>query len=257
MTTTTAKYSWQMPDPGGSPNTWGNTLNATTQAIDQQVYLNAQAGVPVGAVTMWGGSAPPANWLICDGSSLATVGTYAALFAILGYAYGGSGANFNLPNLQGVFPRGAGASNALGSTGGAASVTLATTQLPAHAHPIGDLNHSHTINQTAHSHSDSGHAHTVTETQHTHLYSEVYGEPSGQIQIGSGWGYQNIQTGGATSNISINTGYASIAAAYANITGNTTAVSPTGLTTTQNAGGGAAVPTVPPFLAINFIIKYA
>ena len=42
MTTTTVNYTWKMPDPGGSANTWGDTLNGTTQAIDAQVFTNQQ-----------------------------------------------------------------------------------------------------------------------------------------------------------------------------------------------------------------------
>ena len=45
MTLTTTKYGWTMPDPGGSPNTWGDVLNATTGKIDQQVFVNAQAEI--------------------------------------------------------------------------------------------------------------------------------------------------------------------------------------------------------------------
>ena len=37
MTTATHNYGWLMPDPGGSANTWGNTLNGTTQAIDAEM----------------------------------------------------------------------------------------------------------------------------------------------------------------------------------------------------------------------------
>jgi hypothetical protein len=52
--TITANYSWTMPDPGGSANTWGNTLNATTQAIDQQVFTNA--GLLSGYLPLTGGT---------------------------------------------------------------------------------------------------------------------------------------------------------------------------------------------------------
>jgi hypothetical protein len=52
--TITANYGWQMPDPGGSANTWGNTLNATTQAIDQQVFINA--GLLSGYLPLTGGT---------------------------------------------------------------------------------------------------------------------------------------------------------------------------------------------------------
>jgi hypothetical protein len=38
--TTTANYGWTMPDPGASANTWGATLNATTQKVDAQVFAN-------------------------------------------------------------------------------------------------------------------------------------------------------------------------------------------------------------------------
>jgi microcystin-dependent protein len=65
----------------------------------------ASATVPVGATIMWHTSAAPSGFLECDGSSLATA-SYPSLFAILGYTYGGSGANFNIPDLRGEFPRG-------------------------------------------------------------------------------------------------------------------------------------------------------
>ena len=45
MTTATHNYGWLMPDPGGSANTWGNTLNGTTQAIDAKLWsVNSQVG---------------------------------------------------------------------------------------------------------------------------------------------------------------------------------------------------------------------
>jgi microcystin-dependent protein len=43
----------------------------------------------------------PENYLECKGQSLST-NSYPALYAIIGYTYGGSGSNFNLPNLTGV-----------------------------------------------------------------------------------------------------------------------------------------------------------
>lgn len=38
--------------------------------------------------------------LLCDGSSYATA-LYPQLFALIGYTYGGSGANFNVPDIRG------------------------------------------------------------------------------------------------------------------------------------------------------------
>lgn len=62
---------------------------------------------PTGTVLPFAGSTAPEGWLICNGSSQSTT-TYAKLFAVIGYTYGGTGGSFNLPDMQGVFPRGAG-----------------------------------------------------------------------------------------------------------------------------------------------------
>ena len=252
--TTTANFGWTMPDPGASANTWGATLNATTQKVDAQVFANQQAGVngsvPVGAGALWFTLTPPANWLIANGASLATTGTYAALFALFGYTYGGSGANFNLPNLTSRFPMGAGS---LATVGGEATHLLTAAELAAHAHPITDVAHNHVVNQSPHAHGDPGHAHGVNDPGHAH---------GGVVRQMSGWfslAAQNPQieggqvTDAAGTGISIQGAVTGLQAANANISLNP---SGTGLSTTQNAGGGAAHNNLPPYLTVNFIIKY-
>ena len=62
-------------------------------------------GSPVGSMQMFAGTAAPFGYLLCHGQSLSTT-TYAALFAVIGYTYGGSGDKFNVPDFRGVFPRG-------------------------------------------------------------------------------------------------------------------------------------------------------
>lgn len=71
--------------------------------------LDAAAAIPVGAVMPYGGSSAPTGWLLCNGSAVSRT-TYAALFAILSTTYGvGDGSTtFNLPDLQGRMPLGAG-----------------------------------------------------------------------------------------------------------------------------------------------------
>ena len=68
--------------------------------------------VPIGCVIMWGGSATsiPTGYLLCDGTAVNRVGTYAALFAGIGTAYGEGDASstFNIPNYVDRFPYGAG-----------------------------------------------------------------------------------------------------------------------------------------------------
>src|SRR6185503_15057799 len=135
--TVTPHYQWIKPEVSGSASTWGTKQNGVFDQIDAQVFLNQQAGVPIGAGALWFTATPPDGWLICSGQSLSTIGTYAALFAVIQYRYGGSGPNFNLPPGTDRFPIGAGA-NALGATGGAATVTLSAAQIPAHTHPVSD-----------------------------------------------------------------------------------------------------------------------
>lgn len=73
------------------------------------------AGVPVGATKPFSGSTVPTNFLLCDGSAVSRT-TYASLFAVIGTIYGsGDGSTtFNLPDLRGIFPKGAG-SQTIGS----------------------------------------------------------------------------------------------------------------------------------------------
>ena len=79
-------------------------------------------------IKMWGKATIPDGWLECDGSAVSRT-TYADLFAEIGTGFGvGDGSTtFNLPNLQDNVPVGKSGTKALGSTGGAASVTPSVT----------------------------------------------------------------------------------------------------------------------------------
>ena len=263
--TVTANFGWTMPDPGGSANTWGNTLNATTQKIDAQTFANQQAitaaQAPIGSIIMFGGATAPANWVICDGSSFPTTGVGAALFAVIGYTYGGSGANFNLPNMTDVFPIGAetsgGTATDIGDAGGDFTYALDVAHLPPHAHPIADVAHNHSVNQWAHAHNiaTNGHNHVLHDPSHTHTYATLGGGVN--IQPGSGGNMSNTgNTGAAATGITID--------AVGNLGGNTDTqtsgvslnASGTNLSTTQAVGSGAPMTILPPYLVLNFIIRY-
>lgn len=80
----------------------------------------------------------PAGWLPCDGRSL-PVQQNTALYSLIGYQYGGSGANFNLPDLRGRVPvHKGGVAN--GIKGGSETITLTSAQVPAHMHLVGVCN---------------------------------------------------------------------------------------------------------------------
>ena len=101
-------------------------------------YINTINPVPSGTVVDFAGSSPPAGWILCDGTSYPT-SSYPALFAAIGYAWGGSGPNFNVPDLRGRATIGAGTGSGLTARTlaqliGEESHILSITEIPAHAH---------------------------------------------------------------------------------------------------------------------------
>ena len=93
----------------------------------------------IGEIRMFAGTFAPRNWAFCAGQLLA-IAQNTALFSILGTTYGGNGqTTFALPDLRGRVPRGTGqgpglANVNLGEVSGTETVTLLTTQMPAHTH---------------------------------------------------------------------------------------------------------------------------
>jgi microcystin-dependent protein len=92
----------------------------------------------VGLISAWPGSSEPVNYMICNGRSLSTT-TYAALFNVLGYAFGGSGSSFNIPDIQGRMIVGVGAHvhhNALNKNDGLANAQRAASHHHLYDRPI-------------------------------------------------------------------------------------------------------------------------
>jgi microcystin-dependent protein len=95
----------------------------------------------VGEIRLFPFGFAPLGWAQCDGQLL-PISQNTALFSLLGTFYGGDGVStFALPNLQGGIAvgqgQGSGLSNyTVGQTGGEASVTLTTSEIPAHTHSL-------------------------------------------------------------------------------------------------------------------------
>jgi microcystin-dependent protein len=88
----------------------------------------------IGEIRMFAGNFAPQGWSFCNGA-LIPIDQNDALFNLIGTTYGGDGqTTFALPNLQSRVPVHVGSGFALGQTGGAESVTLTTSQIPAHSH---------------------------------------------------------------------------------------------------------------------------
>jgi microcystin-dependent protein len=90
---------------------------------------------------MFAGNFAPRGWALCDGQ-LVAISQNPTLFSLLGTTYGGDGRiTFGLPDLRGRVPvhygNGPGLSSRnIGQKSGAESVTLVSTQLPSHTHPL-------------------------------------------------------------------------------------------------------------------------
>lgn len=94
----------------------------------------------VGEIRMFAGNFAPAGWMFCEGQLL-PISEYETLFNLIGTTYGGDGQDtFGLPDLRGRIPIHQGSNYTIGETGGAESVTLTTTQIPSHTHPLGVYN---------------------------------------------------------------------------------------------------------------------
>lgn len=94
----------------------------------------------VGMIAPFATSSPPTDWLECNGEAVSRT-TYAVLFASISTAFGaGDGSTtFNLPDLQGRAPIGAGTGSGLtartlGTKLGEETHTLTESQMPSHRH---------------------------------------------------------------------------------------------------------------------------
>src|SRR5437899_1937388 len=88
----------------------------------------------IGEIRMFGGNFAPVGWAFCNGQ-LMPIDQNDALFNLIGTTYGGDGqTTFALPDLQSRVPVHVGPGFALGQSGGVESVTLTTSQIPAHSH---------------------------------------------------------------------------------------------------------------------------
>jgi microcystin-dependent protein len=98
----------------------------------------------IGTIAIFGFQFAPRDWAQCNGQ-LVSIAQNTALFSLLGTTYGGNGqSTFGLPDLQGrvAIHQGQGpglSSRIIGERAGTEQVTLASTQMPAHAHSVSSV----------------------------------------------------------------------------------------------------------------------
>lgn len=197
--------------------------------FDDDCSGESVVALPTGAIIEFAGAAAPLDYLLCDGSEVGRV-AYADLFAVIGETYGAGdeSTTFALPDLRRRNPVGVGGDWSLGDTGGEETHVLITTELAAHTH--------------------TGPSHTHVGGSHDHAFNHGH-----DIIPASGSGSVrrlNVQANtGAGAAVSTEGTLLSTGDASANNTG------AGGTGAGGSAGSGTAHNNMPPFIALNYIIK--
>lgn len=269
-------------------NQWADNLASVLAAAHNDDGTPSPAGIhfamPAGAVIPYAGAAAPTGFLLCDGSSLLRT-SYAGLFSAIGTVFGSvDGTHFTIPDMRSRIPVGVGtgtllatfasrASNVITVTGidntsqngfqtgepvlyhsattvmtgltndttyylirtGNLTFSLAATLPDAVAGNVIALSSdgsgaqtftlSHAVRALANRGGEDTHASTITETPaHTHIKASQFGNDGGSFADAAFWS----KVGGAGGGDPGSTG---------------------------TTGGSAAHNNMPPFLALNYIIK--
>lgn len=98
-------------------------------------YTVPANNAPTGMVVAFTGPSVPSGYLACNGQSVANA-DYPALYAAIGFTYGGAGAYFTLPDLRGTAPVGFDPTNAkfdaLAKVYGSPTHTLTIAEMASH-----------------------------------------------------------------------------------------------------------------------------
>lgn len=175
-----------------------------------------------GLMSLFAGEQDPTGWLICNGRSLA-VPQYQALFNTIGYTYGGTGTNFNIPNLIGRAVFG------LDDMGVTASGRVSVAGATSLGSVTGEIEHVLSDSQTP-------------LVGHTHQVSSSFSVPTGPDRTGNNL---SRNTGRPRRNFNTNAGDCS--------TELTLDIQPS--TTSGSVPATQPHPNLPPFLLLNWIIK--
>lgn len=244
-------------DPGATRNF--ESLSGQVDNLDQQiatVQTSATTAAPTGALTMFAGAAAPTGWLLCQGQSL-TQAAYPALYALITnngtvFPYGGSGTNFNLPDLQGRMPVGRAGTGGNGAvtTLGANDGTALGSRQPAHPHSATLNNNTTGISIP----SGGSHNHTITDPGHSHsaatapqsLTKNFANRGSGSLSTMTNVVLAGFTgTGSSTTGITINTTNSS----------HSHSVTDPGHGHTISVGTAGGTSNAPSYIVVTFIIK--
>ena len=217
---------------GGQIGLSGANYGSSGQVLTSQGSGSAAAwttviGVPSGIIAVWSGAegAIPSGWYLCNGSN----GT---------------------PDLRDRFIVGAGSgsSYSIGNTGGSDTVTLSTSQIPAHSHTTNNHSHNASVSDPGHGHSvsvsDPGHYHNTSVTG-AKLFP---GYGGAHVPYGGAGGYPGTHFNMSNANTGISANASNANTSISVSTGNANP-------STNNTGGGGSHENRPPYYALCYIMK--
>lgn len=161
----------------------GTTSPISTLQVNGTISDATGYVAPVGSIVMYGAASAPTGWLVCNGAAVSTT-TYSGLFAVIGYTFGGSTSTFNLPDMRGVFAKGAGTTSrtlgkdAAGNYYAAVLGTYDTDSFQEHAHDY---------------FKPQGYNATVSGFANTGAYTEITATSGGTVEVSS-YGVPRLST---------------------------------------------------------------
>jgi microcystin-dependent protein len=246
------------PSLTGTPTSPTPTAGSNTTQIANTAYVRGELTtlIPSGIILLWSGSIAsiPSGWVLCNGAN-------------------------STPDLRDRFVVGAGTTYAVNATGGANTVTLDATMIPAHTHSLSasgttsgqSAGHTHTFSGTTSGQSNT-HSHTATVTDAGHKHTTVLlAANSSATEYGTGASIKGLNgasygtdagtfTSTVPTGISVSNGNASADHSHT-YSGTTSAVSGdhthtvTVTGTSGSVGGGLAHENRPPYFALAYIMK--
>jgi microcystin-dependent protein len=217
-----------MPQALNETTTSGNVLSYDTTSGWIATSATGLA-FSSGMIINWAGNiaSPPSGWLVCDGTSK-LVADYGALHTAIGYSFGGSGGNFNVPDMRDKFVIGAGSTYSVADTGGSADAII--------------VSHSHTLS-----------GNTNSAGSHNHLMFRNNPATSNETN-GTVNQYASRRTNYGSSNYNYSISPTNNAAdAYRTSQHNGHSHGLSGNTST--AGNSATGANLPPYIGLGYIIK--
>jgi len=219
----------------------------------------------VGEIKPHVGNTAPDGWLLCDGATYAR-GTsetdiywdlWQSLSGGVGTSPWGNGngtTTFNVPNLRGKTLVGAASPAEVGTTGGAENVTLVAANLPSHTHTL-------TVDNAG-SHTHTGSTNLVS-VFHTHNWQAGYTLTGELANAGGYGGFLLANSTGSSGILPLTSGSQTFFHTHTFVTATEHAHPHTITELTTVASGYFALPwdggahnNMPPYLVVNFIVKY-